>query len=116
MADALLIHVSQQLSQIIFKADLVARLQGHEFIVIVENVEKADQIELIRNTIVDALESTFSHEGQNIEFSATVGSTICHPRHDDGLMGAIQRADQNMADQQKIADQAMRDGNSTIEQ
>lgn len=116
MADALLIHVSQQLSQIIFKADLVARLQGHEFIVIVENIENAEQVEHIRDTIAEALISTFSHDGQNIDFSATVGSTICHPRHDDGLMGAIQRADQNMSDQQKLADQAMRDGSSTTEQ
>lgn len=99
MADALLIHVSQKLSEIIFKADLVARLQGHEFIVVVENIETSEKVENIRDQIAAVLAEDFTHEGQTIEFSATVGSTICHPRHDDGLMGAIQRADQDMSDQ-----------------
>lgn len=103
MADALLIHVSQKLSQIIFKADLVARLQGHEFIVILENLDDVSQVESVRLEIESALSEDFTHDGQTIAFSATVGSTICHPRHDDGLMGAIQRADQDMADKRALS-------------
>lgn len=101
IGDSLLIHVSQQLSNVVFRADLVSRLQGDEFIVVVENIQNRAEVETIREKLDSALKDDFVLDSHRIDFTATIGTTVCHPRHDDGLMSAIQRADQDMADRRR---------------
>jgi diguanylate cyclase (GGDEF)-like protein/PAS domain S-box-containing protein len=77
--DALLRSVADRLRASIRPGDLVARLSGDEFAVVVENGADRTAIQRTGTKIMASFEEPFEHAGQLFECRASLGLSICGP-------------------------------------
>ena len=74
--DELLRAVVQRLTETIRNGDLLARLRGKTFAVLLEDVEGPLEVEVVARNIAAAIAKPFGISGQEISVSARVGITI----------------------------------------
>ncbi|MCV6615018.1 MAG: EAL domain-containing protein, partial [Cellvibrionaceae bacterium] len=102
--DALLQELSGRLMAFVRKSDLVARLAGDEFVVLMNNAESATQVELLANRILSYLSQPYEVAGQKLSISSSIGIAV-YPddgetaesilSHSDTAMYAAKKAGRN---------------------
>ncbi len=74
--DELLKIVAGRLTSCLRAVDTVARLGGDEFVVIIENVEEASDISMIRNKLISSLTGEIILNGHEISVSTSIGVAV----------------------------------------
>ncbi len=73
IGDQLLIEVAARLKELLRSGDLVARIHGDEFAVLIDNDAEQGQIETMAHRILTAISLPFNIQGQAIRLGASIG-------------------------------------------
>jgi len=73
--DLILCNTANNLKQAVRANDLPARLGGDEFAIILENLQEQD-IEIVANKILKAIDQPVNYNGQNIRVTGSVGISL----------------------------------------
>lgn len=95
IGDQYLLEISRRLREITRQQDLLARWGGDEFVLAVEDIRTAQQVEEIAERLMRALEAPFATTGYDIQPSASIG-IACFPDDADNLSDLIKCADAAM--------------------
>jgi diguanylate cyclase (GGDEF)-like protein/PAS domain S-box-containing protein len=93
--DTLLETVSERLQRCLREQDTVARIGGDEFMVIMENISDAGEIEPVAEKILRELELPVSILGEEVVIHASIGISI-YPEDGKDCQTLIKRADSAM--------------------
>ncbi|MCA1747327.1 MAG: GGDEF domain-containing protein, partial [Bacteroidales bacterium] len=93
--DRLLSVVAERLTDCVRADDTVARLGGDEFTVILIGVKQRKDVELVAQTIIDALRMPFYIAQQAVRISVSIGITL-YPQDASSPAALLQAADQAM--------------------
>jgi len=74
--DALLVQVAEQLKNTLRDIDTAARLGGDEFTVVLERIRHAEDVELVAESLMKAINRTYRIAGQDVFVSTSMGITI----------------------------------------
>src|SRR5215213_10922542 len=83
VGDVLLAVVAQRLGRCLRSEDTLARFGGDEFVVLVEDVEVADEAVRVAERIIDELRERFVLEGRELYARASIGIAIGEDRTKD---------------------------------
>ncbi len=81
VGDKLLIAVAKRLVGVLREEDTVSRLGGDEFVILMENIEKPEDVENVARLIIKSLKKPFDIMGHALHISTSVGIAL-YP--DDG--------------------------------
>ncbi len=95
MGDRLLQQVAERLSACVRDVDTVARLGGDEFIIVLENVQEADDVELVAEKILDVLRKPFHVDRHQATVTASIGVSL-FPEDAEDVFGLVANADAAM--------------------
>jgi diguanylate cyclase (GGDEF)-like protein/PAS domain S-box-containing protein len=92
--DALLVEVSRRLRQCTREGDVVGRLGGDQFLILLANVDGAQDAEALADRVVRAIARPFDLLGQSIIVSASVGIALapCDGEEPDRLIKSANMA------------------------
>ncbi|HZR45123.1 MAG TPA: PAS domain S-box protein, partial [Candidatus Manganitrophaceae bacterium] len=90
--DRLLKEVGIRLKNVLFSPDIVARLAGDEFAVLLPRLAKKENIDLVIQKIETALQAPFVIEGLPIVLESSIGIAL-YPEHGSDPDILLQRAD-----------------------
>ena len=90
--DALLREVSNRLLEIVRKSDVVARLAGDEFVVLLEDVHSVRDVEGIAKKVVEMLDTPFELHGKTVYSGCSVGISL-FPENGSDIEMLLQYAD-----------------------
>ncbi|MEZ5744761.1 MAG: EAL domain-containing protein [Sphingomonadaceae bacterium] len=90
--DEVLRKVAERLRRAVREDDLIARIGGDEFAIILRNIDDQQQVEGIAARIVDVLRRPFLVKGAVAEMSGSVGIAFA-PQHGDEVAELVQHAD-----------------------
>jgi diguanylate cyclase (GGDEF)-like protein/PAS domain S-box-containing protein len=93
VGDGVLVAVARRLDQVTRDADLVARIGGDEFVIVL-GITSASEVTAAQTRIRRSLARPLRIEGLHLRVTASVGSAL--PRREDSTDGLIQRADAAM--------------------
>lgn len=93
--DRLLSDVAKRLTESVREEDTVARLGGDEFTVILTGAEHRKDVELVAQTIIDALALPFHIDKQPVGVSASIGISF-YPRDASSPLTLLETADKAM--------------------
>lgn len=77
--DRLLKAVGERLTAALRESDTVARLGGDEFVLCIPLVAKTEDIERVGDKLIEALDTPFNVDGQEVHVRATIG-ICCYPQ------------------------------------
>jgi len=92
VGDRLLQLVAKALLASVREVDTVARFGGDEFTVILGNLEKSGDAELVANKILESLRRSFSIDGHELFALGSLGISL-FPDHGDDIDSLIKKAD-----------------------
>ena len=95
VGNLLLIEVAHRLKQCVRSSDVVARLSGDEFTLILPNLLRTAIIQVIAARVVNTLSRPFLLSGQRLTISASVGIAI-YPQDGDDIQTLLKHADTAM--------------------
>ncbi|MFZ5586362.1 MAG: bifunctional diguanylate cyclase/phosphodiesterase [Thermodesulfobacteriota bacterium] len=95
VGDLLLQGVAQRLSEAVRQEDTVSRLGGDEFIMILPDVDDADDAVAVAGRIIESLEKPFTLRGHDLYITSSVGITI-FPNDGGDLETLVKNADMAM--------------------
>ncbi|WP_426102155.1 putative bifunctional diguanylate cyclase/phosphodiesterase [Massilia sp. TSP1-1-2] len=98
--DQLLQLAAQRISVSVRETDMVARIGGDEFTVILSGINTLVNVELIAREIIDELARPYLVCGKDIQISASVGITL-FPQDANTAEDLIKNADQSMYEAKK---------------
>ena len=81
--DLLLRQFGARLQASVRETDLVARMAGDEFVVVLEGIDRASDAETVARKIVDAMKIPFIIEGQRRSVTASIGVVVASGQEDD---------------------------------
>ncbi len=91
--DEVLQQVARRISQRLRDSDIVGRLGGDEFIVLIHNFKQRQHIEKIAEDIITVLSHPFTlNRGDTVEIGASIGISV-HPQNGDNPETLINNAD-----------------------
>ena len=93
--DRLLVQVAHRLKECVRAGDTVGRLSGDEFAVVLANLSRTEDADIVAQKIVSALSTAFSLEGEQVTVSASIGISIS-PRDGVEAEGLLKKADAAM--------------------
>lgn len=93
MGDTVLKVVAQRLSSQVRSNDLVARVGGDEFVVVLEDVGNPTTLELVARKILQALLEPILYDGISLEVGASLGGAI-YPEHGEDVETLFKNADE----------------------
>lgn len=99
--DALLREVAARLNRCVSENDMVCRLGGDEFTVLLSDVDRGDAAATVASEIVSALESPFQVSDEHCFVSASIGITL-YPNDGDTAAALLRNADQAMYGAKKL--------------
>jgi diguanylate cyclase (GGDEF)-like protein/PAS domain S-box-containing protein len=82
VGDQFLVEVANRLRSVVRDTDTVARLGGDEFAVLQTRVTRNEDAVDMANRILDAVNKPWSHAGEQVTLSASIGITV-HPTDGD---------------------------------
>ena len=92
MGDTVLQTIAKRLIDQVRSSDLVARVGGDEFVIVLENVGDATQLEAVARKILKALLEPILDNGIRLEVGASIGGAI-YPEHGDDIASLFKHAD-----------------------
>jgi len=95
--DNLLIDVATRLRETIRSGDVIVRMGGDEFAVLLQGPSDAGAAELAAGRIRAALEHSFQLDGLELHLGASIGAAV-YPEHGDDAQTLLRRADIAMYD------------------
>jgi len=93
--DRLLVEVAERLRGIMRGEDVVARLAGDEFVLILRYVHDAEELNAALQRVLGAISAPYSILGQTIHVDASIGVTL-FPADDEDADTLLRHADQAM--------------------
>jgi diguanylate cyclase (GGDEF)-like protein/PAS domain S-box-containing protein len=99
--DKLLYQTAMRLSSCVRDTDTVARLGGDEFVIILKDLAREQNVDIVAEKIINCLIEPFFLEDHNIHISASIGISL-YPSHGTNAEALVRRADLAMY-QAKIA-------------
>jgi len=90
--DQLLLAISKRLTDTVRKSDIVARIGGDEFIVMIEHVENVDGVKAFMDKILASFNKPFTIKEQELFVTTSLGAAI-YPADGDNADVLIQNAD-----------------------
>lgn len=91
--DAVLIEFGRRVQSSLRASDMLARLAGDEFTVVLEAVENIAGCELVATKILEALREPFYFEGRRLQISASIGIALADGNADTTPAALAVRAD-----------------------
>jgi diguanylate cyclase (GGDEF)-like protein len=95
MGDLLLQAVGRRLQELIRQEDVVARIGGDEFIVLLQEIQRPKDAEAMAEKIVHAFRKPFHIEGHELSVTTSVGIAL-YPDHGGDLDLLMKNADKAM--------------------
>lgn len=95
VGDRLLQAVAHRIEATLRASDTVARIGGDEFVVLLPNLERLEDVERVIEKIGQGLALPFDLDGRQVAMSASVGASV-FPDHGDDAATLFRHADQNM--------------------
>lgn len=92
VGDRLLVLVAQRLQNCVRSGDTVGRFGGDEFGIVLANLAKVDDANLVAKEVVDALKMPFALDEQEIYVTASLGISV-HPGDGDSPELLLKNAD-----------------------
>ena len=74
--DKLLVAVAERLGQSVRRSDVVSRLSGDEFAILITCMDQVDQLEALAHKLIAAINQPFMIEAQSIEVRISVGISL----------------------------------------
>lgn len=74
--DKLLVAVAERLGQSVRRSDIVSRLSGDEFAILITCMDQVDQLEALAHKLIAAINQPFMIEAQSIEVRISVGISL----------------------------------------
>lgn len=114
--DEFLLDVSQRLRAAIANDDLIARIGGDEFVILLENSVPLDQVTKVAERIIDAMKAPFVLDEQEHFSGASIGIALSRAEHEsvDRLLrdadAAMYEAKDSGRGQYVVFDQSIRHG------
>ena len=109
VGDQVLIEIAERLRAMVRSRDLVARLSGDEFVVLLDQVDSQDSLDRVREAIELALKAPLTALGKertvNADFGGSVGEAL-YPDDGDDAESLLKKADRRMYGQ-KFADRPL---------
>lgn len=93
--DDLLIQVAQRIQMHIRQNDILGRLGGDEFIVILSDIQTTDEITPILENLIQQFRQPFSLDGQSLTLTLSIGLAI-HPIDGNNASQLLRQADAAM--------------------
>ena len=90
--DSVLREVATRLSRCLREVDMIARHGGDEFVVLLEDVEKAEEVEQVAARMQEALVEPLAIDGQQISVTSSIGVAL-YPRDGDAAATLLRKAD-----------------------
>jgi diguanylate cyclase (GGDEF)-like protein len=95
MGDKLLINVARIIRETLRNTDLVSRIGGDEFTIIISDPKNIQELEMIANKIIDALNQEMIINNKIIKIGASIGVSI-YPYDANNVDELIKKADERM--------------------
>ncbi len=95
VGDEVLVIVGERLLQCIQESDMVARIGGDEFTVVIQNIEDAKSVDAFIAHMHQALQSVMDIEGAQYRVDSSIGVAI-YPHHGDDSETLLKNADSSM--------------------
>lgn len=83
IGDLLLIEVSKRLVAILKKCDLIARIGGDEFAILIKEITDMDSIYIIADQIINSFSQAFTVHGQELFVTTSLGIAVAPVDGDD---------------------------------
>lgn len=96
VGDSLLITIAQRLSSVVRESDTVGRLGGDEFILILEGLERPEQIDFPLRRLRSAMDKPFVIQGHTIMSGASIGHCMWNGDRDCDIDAMLHAADLEM--------------------
>jgi diguanylate cyclase (GGDEF)-like protein/PAS domain S-box-containing protein len=93
--DRLLHAVGNRLTDLVRKTDTVARMGGDEFLLLLSNIERMEDVATISQSVLDVLRQPFIVDGREVSISASIGVAI-YPDGGADVDTLVSRADKAM--------------------
>lgn len=93
--DRLLVEVAERLRASVRASDMVGRLAGDEFIVLVEDVDAPEEVQSLAERIRLAVQQPVTIDGQQAQVGASIGIAL-YPEHGRNLEELLHKADAAM--------------------
>jgi diguanylate cyclase (GGDEF)-like protein/PAS domain S-box-containing protein len=93
--DRLLYAVGNRLTDLLRKTDTVARIGGDEFLLLLPNIERMEDVITISHAVQDVLREPFIVDGREVSISASIGVAI-YPDDGTDVDTLVSRADKGM--------------------
>lgn len=95
VGDSLLFEVGQRLNHGLRTSDVLCRIGGDEFALILENLSSADQASLVAQKIINTLSLPFLLNNKEIFIGASIGISLC-PQDSTDIPTLLRNADSAM--------------------
>jgi c-di-GMP phosphodiesterase Gmr len=95
VGDALLVRVAQRIADLVRSTDMLARISGDEFVLLVNPVESDEHIFAVIDSLLERLKQPFHIEGFEVFTSASIGVSI-YPEHGGNYEELRRNADSAM--------------------
>jgi c-di-GMP phosphodiesterase Gmr len=95
IGDMLLTSAARRMSNLIGETDIIGRISGDEFLLLVDPVESADQLRSTIDRILEDIKQPFYIDGFEVLTSASIGVAV-YPDHGDNYESLRRHADNAM--------------------
>lgn len=93
--DKLLVAVAGRLRKAVRKSDVVARLSGDEFVILLPHVDETDSVERLGRKLLDSVARSYKLDGRRVEIHASLGISF-YPDDAQAADGLLAQADAAM--------------------
>jgi diguanylate cyclase (GGDEF)-like protein/PAS domain S-box-containing protein len=96
-ADKVLQLVAARLTSALRESDTVSRFGGDEFVIVLSEIERASDADLVAKKLLQAIAAPYQMDGQDVRLTASLG-LVLYPEHGHNADTLIASADQAMYD------------------